>query len=173
VIAYILAGKLLKDIASGDERQTVLRGLPHNPTTEMDLSLWALAQQLQADRAATQVLHDKPPEQLARDYRDGVLPAKLQQGLVDFFYRYGHRSIAEIDLGLPRWSEDPTYILGVLANYLQLKDPELAPDVQFRRGTQEAEAMVTELTRRAAQKSRLRGLLTGFCLQRLRALYGV
>jgi pyruvate,water dikinase len=81
--------------------------------------------------------------------------------------------VAEIDLGLPRWSEDPTYIFGVLANYLQLKDPDLAPDVQFHRGAQEAEAMVATLTRRARRKGWLRGVLVGFFLKRARALAGI
>ena len=57
--------------------------------------------------------------------------------------------MAEIDLGLPRWSEDPSYILGVLANYLRLDNPELAPDLQFRRGEREAEEMVADLDRGA------------------------
>src|SRR5437588_9530475 len=39
-----LAGKLLGNLAKPEERQVVLRGLPHNPTTEMDLELWQLAQ---------------------------------------------------------------------------------------------------------------------------------
>ncbi len=84
----------------------------------------------------------------------------LQQGLADFLYTYGHRGVAEIDLGLPRWSDDPSHLLGVLANYLQLTNPALAPDVQFQRSAQEAEAMVAELTRRAARKSRWLALVS-------------
>src|SRR3712207_7926505 len=61
-----------------------------------------------------------------------------------------------IYLGLPRWSEDPTYIMGVLANYLRLDDPQAAPDVQFDRATREAEDMVAELTRRAADRKSTR-----------------
>ncbi len=81
------------------------------------------------------------------------LPPILQQGLADFLRIYGHRGVAEIDLGLPRWSEDPTHLLGALANYLQLTDPALAPDAQFQRSVQEAEAMVAELTRRAREQA--------------------
>jgi pyruvate,water dikinase len=173
VLANTLAGKLLNGLATDDERQTVLRSLPHNPTTEMDLVLWHLAQQVRADPASAQVLHDTPPERLAQDYRDGLLPPPLQRGLADFLQTYGHRGIAEIDLGLPRWREDPTHILGVLANYLQLTNPELAPDMQFQRGAQEAEAMVVELTKRAAHKGWLRGKLVGFFLGRVRALVGL
>jgi len=81
--------------------------------------------------------------------------------------------VAEIDVGLPRWREDPTHILGVLANYLQLNKPALAPDAQFRRGAQEAEAMVADLTQRATRKGRLRGMLVGFFLKRARAMVGL
>src|SRR5262249_48984894 len=58
-------------------------------------------------------------------------------------------------------------------HYLQLNDPSLAPDVLFRRGAQEAEAMVIELTQRATRKGRLRGMLVGFFLKRARAMAGL
>jgi len=170
--SYALSGRLLEGLATAGELQIVLRGLPHNPTTEMDLELWALAQRVQTDAVAAQAVRAMPPEQLAQQYREGTLSPTLQQGLGEFLRAYGHRGVAEIDLGLPRWSEDPTHILGVLANYLQLKDPDLAPDVQFHRGAQEAEAMVATLTRRARRTGWLRGVLVGFFLKRTRALAG-
>jgi phosphohistidine swiveling domain-containing protein len=171
--SYALAGRLLKELATPDEMQIVLRALPHNPTTEMDLELWALAQRIQADPQVAQRLRELPPEQLAQAYHAGTLPSLLQRELEGFLHVYGHRGVAEIDLGLPRWSEDPTHILGVLANYLQLKNPDLAPDVQFRRGAQEAEAMVSELIRKARRKGWLRGLLVRFFLKRVRILAGL
>ena len=125
-----------------------------------------------ADATAAHLVSETGPEQLAQEYRAGTLPPILQQGLADFLYHYGHRGVAEIDVGLPRWREDPTHILGVLANYLQLNDPALAPDAQFRRGAQEAEAMVADLMQRATRNSRLRGMLVGFFLKRARAMVG-
>jgi rifampicin phosphotransferase len=171
--ASALAGKLLGGLATEDERRVAMRALPHNPTTEMDLALWELAKEARADPEIARMLGEIPPERLAEDYRGGSLPLRLQRGLADFLRLYGHRGVAEIDLGLPRWSEDPTYILGVLANYLRLDDPEAAPDVQFARATREAEQMVGELTRRAAREGRLRGALVGFLLGRARALSGL
>jgi pyruvate,water dikinase len=173
MMASALAGKLLGNEATDDERRVVLRGLPHNPTTEMDLTLWALAEEVRTDPAAARTVRETLPEQLASEYRNGSLPPKLQVNLVNFLRVYGHRGVAEIDVGLPRWSEDPTYILGVLANYLRLDDPELAPHVQFRRAAWEAEMMVADLTRRASRKGRLRGALVGFLLRRIRALAGL
>ena len=173
LISYALAGRLLGDLATDEERRVVLRGLAHNPTTEMNLTLWELAREVRGDPISARKLRETPPERLAREYHDAALPARLQAGLSSFLRLYGHRGVAEIDLGLPRWSEDPTYIIGVLASYLRLDDPELAPDVQFRRAEREAGEMVAELTRRARNKGRLRGELAGFLLRRARDLSGL
>ena len=172
-VASALAGKLLGDLATDDERRVAMRALPHNPTTEMDLALWGLARVARSDPESARVVDQTPPERLAEEYRDGSLPPKLQDGLADFLRLYGHRGVAEIDLGLPRWSEDPTYILGVLANYLRLRDPESAPDLQFGRATREAEEMVSKLVHRANGKGRLRGALVRFLLGRARELSGL
>src|SRR5215216_6131278 len=171
--ANAIAGKLLGDLATDDERRVAMRALPHNPTTEMDLALWTLAREASADPEIARMLDETPPEHLAEDYRGGSLPPKLQMSLANFLRLYGHRGVAEIDLGLPRWSEDPTYIIGVLANYLRLDNPQSAPDVQFDRAMREAEEMVAELTRRARRQGHLRGALVGFLLKRVRALAGL
>jgi rifampicin phosphotransferase len=171
--ANALAARLLGELATDDERRVAMRALPHNPTTEMDLALWALAKETRADPDIARMLGETLPERLAEDYRRGSLPPKLQTGLTHFLRLYGHRGVAEIDLGLSRWSEDPSYVFGVLANYLRLEDPQSAPDVQFRRATDEAEEMVAELTRRAARRGRLRGTLVGFLFRRARELSGL
>jgi phosphohistidine swiveling domain-containing protein len=173
MLAYSLASTLLGNLASEGEQQGVLRGLPANPTTEMNLALWALAQQVHADQATADLVQGTPPARMAVDYRNGNLPPLLQHGLADFLATYGHRSVAELDLGMPRWSEDPTYVLGILENLLQLDDRALSPDAQYHRAAQEAEALVVELKRRARRESWLRGWIAGFCLDRARALMGL
>jgi phosphohistidine swiveling domain-containing protein len=171
--AFALASTLLGDLALEDERQIVVRGLPHNPTTEMNLALWALAQAVQGDPPTAALVQHTPPAQLSDAYHSGSLPPALQHGLAQFLATYGHRSVNELDMGMPRWSEDPTYVFGVLASYLQLRDVAQAPDRQFERAAQEAQAMLAELTRRARRASLLRGLLVGFFLRRARALGGL
>jgi len=168
-----LAGKLLGELAKPEERQVVLRGLPHNPTTEMDLELWRLSQRVAAHPHIVEHVHASTPEHLAQEYRAGALPPSLQQGVAEFLALYGHRGVAEIDLGLPRWSEDPTHILGALSNYLHVHDPSLAPPVQFQRGAQEAESMLAELVQRARSKGWLRSRLVHFFLRRTRDLVGL
>ncbi|MBO3744192.1 PEP/pyruvate-binding domain-containing protein [Actinoplanes flavus] len=162
-----LAGRLLRpDLAPG-ELQTVLRGLPNNVTTEMDLALWQLAGRI---RAAGETL-DADPGTLAGHYHAGTLPPVAQQGLTDFLDRYGHRAVAEIDLGLPRWSEDPRHVLGVLLNYQRLDDPAAAPDTVFAAAAREADEMIATLTGRA--RGRLRRRAVRFALNRARALAGL
>jgi pyruvate,water dikinase len=173
LLANALAARLLGDLATEDEKRAVMGGLPHNPTTEMDLELWGLSQEAREDPASGSALRGKPPEELARDYREGALPPRLQANLAGFLGTYGHRGVAEIDLGLPRWSDDPTHLLGVLANYLRLEDPGMSPDAVFRRAALGAEEMAAELARRASRKGRLRGKLVGLFLGRARALMGM
>lgn len=168
-----LASKLLGELASEDERQVVMRGLRGNPTTEMNLALWALAQAVQADPPTAALVQNTPAAQLSDAYHSGSLSPALQRGLAQFLATYGHRSVNELDMGMPRWSENPTYLFGVLASYLQLRDIAQAPDRQFQRAAEDAAAMLAELTRRAHRASPVRGLLVGFFLRRARALGGL
>ena len=169
-LSYNLAGRILRGVATDDELRIVLRGLPFNPTTEMDLELWAIACRTRADAASRAALAGRAPEELSADFRQGALPAVLQGELATFLERYGHRAIAEIDLGLPRWSEDPAHLLGAIANYQRLDSEALAPDAQFARGAREAEAMIATLLSRVHGPRRV---LARAFLRRVRALAGV
>ncbi|TMC01007.1 MAG: phosphoenolpyruvate synthase [Chloroflexi bacterium] len=164
-----LAGRLLRGVASDDELRTLLRGLPFNPTTQMDLDLWALAVRTREDPPSRSALADREPADLSAAFRRGDLPSLLQHELDTFLERYGHRAIAEIDLGLPRWSEDPAHLLGAIANYQRLDVAALAPDAQFSRGAREAEAMVATLLSRVHGPRRM---LARALLRRVRALAG-
>lgn len=158
---------LLKGIASDDEIKTVLAGMPHNVTIEMDLALWQVAQRAAAHR---ELLLRTSPGELAAAYLAGELP---DFGLAAFLDVYGLRCAAEVDVGVPRWSEDPAPVFAILANYLRVTDPEQAPDRRFERAAARAEAMLAELVRRARRKRPVRGRLAGFFLRRARELAGL
>ena len=168
-----LASRLLAGDAHSGDLQTVLRGLSHNITTEMDLALWDLAGVIRKDAAAAREFLDQPAAELARRFHEGTLPECAQSGLTGFLAKYGHRGVAEIDLGVPRWSDDPAHILGVLANYLRLENPELAPDAVFARGAAEAEAMIEVLAGRARRRGWLRARLVRLALDQTRRLAGI
>jgi pyruvate,water dikinase len=85
------------------------------------------------------------------------------------------RGLAEIDLGRPRWRDDPTLVVQILRGYLQLDDPDAAPDVAFERGAAEAERLAADYVVRA-RKTRfgaVRARLLGALIRRLRLLAGL
>jgi pyruvate,water dikinase len=170
MLSFALAARLLRGKARMDELQTITRGAPHNPTTEMDLALWALCADVREDSDSRDELLGRTPAELAARYRKGTLPTRLQSGLKSFLERYGFRSIGEIDVGVERWSENPEHILGALANYLRLGDEALAPDALFAKGKREADAMIAALLARVHGPRRA---ILRVVLGRVRALIGM
>lgn len=175
-VGYIMlavARRLLRGIAPPRELEAVLRGLPHNITTEMDLELWHLAVSIGDDPVSRGEFLAKRPEELSADYLAGRLPPQAQAGVRGFLARYGHRAVAEIDVGMPRWSEQPDHILGMISNYLRVEDPEQAPDRQFARAAEHAEDRIRSLMDRTRVRSPWRARALKLCLRRVRDLAGL
>ncbi|GGO61961.1 PEP/pyruvate-binding domain-containing protein [Nonomuraea cavernae] len=166
LLSVRLAARLLKGVTAEGEIETVLRGMPYNVTTEMDLTLWRLAASVGEHR---DLLLDTPATELARRYREGELPGI---GLEAFLAEYGMRGAAEADVGVPRWAEDPAPLFSAIANYLRLTDPGQAPDRRFARAAREAKQKIDELVRRARRRP-VRARLARFFLLRARALSGL
>ncbi len=165
----LLATKSIKDQPAeiqAEVRDLVLqvtRGMPFNPTTEMDLDLWAMAQAIRKDPASLRICQENEPSELAKRYLDGDLPETLSQAVTPFMNRYGGRGFCEIDLGRSRWSEDPTHVFEMLTSFLQIENgPTLsagrtwsagrtmsadsqAPDVVFARGAVSAQQAIEQL----------------------------
>ncbi|MDR4532038.1 PEP/pyruvate-binding domain-containing protein [Glutamicibacter sp. PS] len=166
--AAALAEFLLRGIAEPGEMDLTKGGMPHNPTTGMDLQLWQLAQRV---RAHEDLFADREPEDLASQWRQGALPAI---GLEDFLARFGHRCAQEVDAGIARWREDPAPVFAAITGYLQLQDLTQAPDARFARAAAVAESTIDELERRArAQGRTLRGAAAKWLLRRSRRLAGL
>jgi phosphohistidine swiveling domain-containing protein len=168
--SYGIARRVLGSVATEDELRTTLRGLPHNPTTEMDLELWAIARRCREDRASRRALMDTTSDDLVAAWRARRLPPLLQSELGAFLEAYGHRAVAEIDVGLARWSEDPAHLFGAIQNYLRLDDSQATPDTQFARGAVDAETTIATLLGRLHGPRRL---LARALFRRVRALLGL
>src|SRR5690606_33175984 len=91
-VMLALAAGLLGDRATPSELMTVLRGLPGNVTTEMDLALWDLAATVRQDPPAARALLSPSPADLAALYRDERPPPVLQQGQTSLLPVHGRRS---------------------------------------------------------------------------------
>ncbi|GAA3443037.1 PEP/pyruvate-binding domain-containing protein [Planomonospora venezuelensis] len=167
MIAGMVPSGLLDGVATQEELDVVLGGMPYNVTTEMDLALWGVAVNAREHR---ELFLGTPPHELAAKYLAGELPGI---GMAGFLDRYGMRAAAEIDVGMPRWAEDPAPLFATIANYLRVDDPEQAPDLRFERAAERAEKMIGTLSRRARRTRPVRGRLAAFLMRRSRKLTGL
>lgn len=153
----------------------LMRGLPGNITIEMNLKLWAAAQRIRADGTTLQFMRTHSVKSLVEAYRRGELPTTAQSALERFLGEYGMRGVGEIDLGKPRWRDDPVQIVDMLFGYLRLEDPDLAPDTVYKRAAEEAERLAEQYIARAG-KTRfgwLRSRLLAGTIRRMRTLGGL
>jgi len=173
--SLIVLSRLCGQLPEEHEALEMTRGLPHNVTTEMDLVLWQTAQSIRGDPQAKALFDAADADTLAASYLDGELPRAAQLAVAEFMERYGMRGVGEIDLGRPRWREDPTPIMQALSSYLQIEDAEQAPDRVFARGAAAAEAAIDRMVEavRALPGGRLRSPLVSWVARRLRALAGL
>jgi rifampicin phosphotransferase len=168
--------RLAKDLPGNQDLPMELtRGLPHNVTTEMDLTLWQVSRAIQADPASAEHFRCTEAAQLAQEYLAGTLPSTAQTAVKDFLHQYGMRGLAEIDLGRPRWREDPTQIMQVLGSYLKIEDEALSPQAVFARGALHAAAAREQLIAAFRQTERgwIKSRIAAFASHRVRALGGL
>ena len=99
---YLEKAKLiiLKHLGDASMMNKVKKAVPHNVTTEIGMELLRVAKEL--DQA-------------------GEKPSAAHPAVERFLTTYGHRSNQEVDLGVPRWKEDPVYIISVIQSYIDHK----------------------------------------------------
>ena len=151
------------------------RGLPHNVTTQMDLALWRTAQVIRADDRAAAHFSSTEVGRLVMEYHSEKLPAAAQIAIRSFLSTYGMRGIGEIDLGRPRWRENPTGLFQVLKSYLQI-DPALSPEAVFQRGAGkiwQVQAQLEQIFSEAPKGKRISPHLVRLLLERFRELGGL
>ena len=56
--------------------------------------------------------------------------------------------MGEIDLGRPRWQEEPLQIIKVLVSYLQIDDESKTPDAVFSQNALRAEEAIAQMERK-------------------------
>jgi len=152
----------------------LMRGLPGNVTSEMNLKLWEEAQTIRAEAQSDAALRTRPIPELIADYQRQALPAVAQHAIEKFLDEYGMRAVTEIDIARPRWRDDPASIFQTLQSYLHLTNPDAAPDAVFRRGAAEAERLAADYVARARRGpwGFFRAPVLAFAIGRMRALGG-
>ncbi len=121
VVCQRAIGRLTGKLPDGASASLLVsRGLPHNATADMNRTLWHLARQLKLDPQSSGIVDRTTPADLTTAFRDGTLPPAVARPMDVFIERYGSRGLAEIDLGRPRWREDPTPLFQTLQAYLRM-----------------------------------------------------
>ena len=153
----------------------VTRGLPNNVTTEMDLALWDTAGRIRRSPEASVAFAKGESQELARAYLENTLPPAAQEALRAFLDRYGMRGLVEIDLGRPRWRDNPTPVMDAVQSYLQIINPSLAPDAVFARGASSAQQAVERISAelRVRPHGRIKAARARWAARRVRALAGL
>src|SRR5262249_33454117 len=121
MIAGFVSLALLKRLARGrwanDVRADVdvlLRGLPGNVTTQMDLAVGDLTDLVRRHPELATLLKAKPWAEAQATLQQLQGGRELSIALESFLSRYGNRCASEIDLSRPRWRDDPTLLLRVM-----------------------------------------------------------
>ncbi|OAN28691.1 PEP/pyruvate-binding domain-containing protein [Mycolicibacterium iranicum] len=128
-------------LGSSEGFAPVLRWLPHDPTIAMGAALAQLASEYAAA---------------------GREPSAKSPGVAEFLAKFGHRAPdREVDLGLPRLSDDPTYVVELIKGYL-----DSGALSTFEEGAAEARAAAEKLI---ATVRRTHGSLRAGILRRLLA----
>jgi pyruvate,water dikinase len=171
-----LLTQLVRHVPDGSETVLLLlRGVPHNVTTEMDLILWQTAQTIRSDATAYKLFAEFDADDLSAEFRAGSLPPVAQQALNTFMIRYGMRGLAEIDLGRRRWREEPTQVIRTVQSYLRIDDPTQAPHEVFARGQKAAEDSAEKLIQmvRHTPGGFIKVRIVRVAVRRIRALAGL
>lgn len=175
VVAGIGSFMLLKlrteSVGMGNEALNIARGIPHNVTTEMDLLIWEKVKHIKGDPDSVEALQS-PVEKLVQSYMKKTLPHTLQSELEDFLNRYGMRGVNEIDVGAPRWEDDPTHIIQTMQSYLDIPDDK-APDVMFRVGSKSGDESRRKIVDAARKRGRFFGWTTSVLANAQRNLGGL
>ena len=172
-VARRLAGTDLDDVTM----DAVLRALPHNVTTEMDLQLWALAQRVRADPASAAAWAPRHRASTSVPSPRGTTPATCPRSS-----RTGSpRSCAATATGpsprstsaCPAGPSSPSTCSARWPTTCGWTIPAAAPDARFAAGERAAEQALADVVARVRRRSRWRARAVGFALGRVRALVGL
>jgi pyruvate,water dikinase len=101
----------------------LMRGLPGNVTTQMDLAVGDLTDILRPHPELATLLRTRPWDE-ARELLPNVSGGReLSVALEQFMSRYGNRCASEIDVSRPRWRDDPSLLLRVMRGGLSGREP--------------------------------------------------
>jgi pyruvate,water dikinase len=118
LVAHQLLARAAREPWAGEVRDDVevlLRGLPGNVTTEMDLAVGDLTDLVRPHAELAALLDGRPWREVRPRLPDVPGGPEFLASLERFLEQYGDRGAGEIDVSRSRWRDDPSLLLRVVA----------------------------------------------------------
>jgi phosphohistidine swiveling domain-containing protein len=100
----------------------LVTGLGTMITANATVELWQVTRAAAGNPAARDILRHAPPAEVRRRLREAPDAAAVAEALERFFDAFGHRGIDEFELSVPRWVEDPAFVVSILRTYLDASE---------------------------------------------------
>lgn len=110
----------------------LVTGLANLLTAQVSVALWSVAQAARTNPAARRIIESAPPGEVRERLAAEPQAAGVAIAFDRFLDGYGHRAVDEFELAVPRWSEEPAFIVSTLRAYLSAS-PEMDPLRHLRR----------------------------------------
>ncbi len=152
LLSGIIAHRLLAHTAKGswadavrDDVDRLLRGLPGNVTTQMDLAVGDLTDLVRAHPELATLLRENTWSEIQARLPGVPGGSEFASALEAFLGRYGDRGAGEIDISRPRWRDDPSLLFRVITGGLSGGDTGVhrrRHDAQIAEGEAAAQRLV-------------------------------
>lgn len=153
----ILAGMCERWCGGRALANDLVTGLATMITARATADLWRIARLAADVAAAREILTSAPVAEVRERLRAEPLASAVSQALDRFFEDFGHRGVDEFELSVPRWGENPEFVVSTLRTYLNAP-PESDPRAHLARQRRRAQAAERE-ARRRMQTSTLHRIL--------------
>src|SRR5215208_2013670 len=134
----------------------LVTGLGELLTAQATVSLWEVARLARENPTALAIVREAPPAELLARLRAEPACAPVAAAFARFLAEHGHRAADEFELSVPRWYEEPAFVVATLRTYLEA-GPEMDPNRHLER----------QRARRRAAERRAARLLSRGTLDRL------
>jgi pyruvate,water dikinase len=173
LLPAIISLKILEKMAKNPmDALALTRAVESNPTTEMNIKLWKLTVLIREHDSTLKLFKNETTENLITIYKNKSFDQDIQLALEEFFRIYGCRGIGEIDLGRPRWSDQPEIILEQIKNYLKIINPDKAISKIHDQSRQSAYEALNQIENQLKYPIIQRPLIN-FFFKRLKILFSV
>ena len=125
--------QMQKWLGERNAADVLTQSVPHNVTSEMGLSLLAVADVIRPHPDVVAFLQQAEDENFLDNLHKLAGGREAEDAIRTWLDKYGMRGVGEIDITRPRWSERPTMLLPILLGHIENFEPG-AGEQRFEHG---------------------------------------